>query len=574
MARRGALALAALVACLPVAVRLAPAPAVAHPSVAPVQTRLRLIGSVRLEPAGENAHADVAVAGNLAFVGKWSGPCPGTGVDIVDIANPGRPVLAGRTPANPGTSEEMMRPARIGSREVLAIGLQDCRRDPPGVARAGLELVDVTDPRNAAELSFFSVSGLGARVVGVHELDVTRTPGGRWLALLAVPGLEAATAGADGRGGKGDLLLVDISDPVHPVLTGSWGVLGEPSLGPAFYQGVRRGNDARTLLHSARASADGRLAYLSYWDAGVLLLDIRDPAQPRYLGRTTFSPDQEGNAHSVAEAPGGGLLVEADEVLDPYQLRLGSPALAVPAPVTGAGFGPRLAGGAVSLTGEVAAAGNGCSQGQPPGGIAGRVALVERGGCRFDEKVARAQRAGATGVIVYDDASVPDDLGAMGGSTHVDLPEGPANVAIPAVLVRRDAGLRLRDAAPVTASVAASFSGWGGLRLWNLRDRAHPALLGTYLTPDAVDPAVAGRGLFSVHNPQVAGSIVIASWYSDGVRVIDVSDPRTPRFVSAWTGAGAPLDAPPVDVWGVALSGDLVLASDRNFGLYVLRRGR
>ena len=56
-----------------------------------------------------------------------------------------------------------------------------------------------------------------------------------------------------------------------------------------------------------------------------------------------------------------------------------------------------------------------------------------------------------------------------------------------------------------------------------------------------------------------------------GVRVIDITNPATPREVAFWAGAGAPPDAPLVDIWGIALDGSLVLASDRNFGLYVLR---
>src|SRR5438309_928112 len=158
-------------------------------------------------------------------------PCAGSGVALVDISNPAAPVRLGHTPEHANTSMEVMRPIRIGGRDVLAIGLQDCRKAgaPPG--RAGLELVDVTDPRDPTELSFFDVDAFGPRVVGVHELDVTRTPAGRSLALLAAPTLEAATAGADGRGGKGDLLVVDISDPARPSLAGSWGVLGEPALG-------------------------------------------------------------------------------------------------------------------------------------------------------------------------------------------------------------------------------------------------------------------------------------------------------------------------------------------------------
>ncbi len=575
-ARSALLALAALVAVVPTAVRVAPPATEAPARTAPARpVQLALVGSLRLDPFAQAVHADVAVAGSNAYVGKWSGPCPGGGVDLIDLANPAAPVRVGHTPEHPNTSMEVMRPLRIGQRDVLAIGLQDCRRQglPPG--RAGLELVDVTDPRGPAELAFLDVGAFSTRVGGVHELDVTTTPAGRSLALLAVPGLEAATAGADARGGRGDLLIVDISDPARPVLTGSWGVLGEPALGPAVYLGVRRGNDARTLLHSVRARHDGRIAYLSYWDAGVVLLDISDPARPRYLGRAAFPPGDEGNAHSVAEARGGALIVQADEVLDGHELLVSSPALPggeLAAPVA---FATSLRDGQ-PMSGRVVAVGRGCPGDAYAADPTGGLALVERGACRIDQKVARAQQAGAAGVIVFDEAADPDDLAPVSGDRTVTLPGGAAvSVSIPAVMVRRDVGLRLRDGAqPVSAIASDGFGGFGGLRLWDVRDPAHPVQVSRFATRDSQDPGGGGRGPLSVHNPVVQDGLLYASWYTGGVRVVDIARQSAPREVAAWTGAGKPADAGPVDVWGVAVRGDLVLASDRGYGLYVLRLTR
>ncbi len=210
------------------------------------------------------------------------------------------------------------------------------------------------------------------------------------------------------------------------------------------------------------------------------------------------------------------------------------------------------------------------------GGPSGKLALIERGTCRIDQKVAQAQRAGATGAIVVDEAANPDDLAPVGGERSVALPGGATvDVSIPAIVVRRDVGLRLRDATPpVSASAGMSFGGFGGLRLWDVRDPRHPVQVARFATSEAGDESMAGRGQWSVHNPEVRGSTVYASWYSDGLRVIDISRPAAPREVAAWTGAGRPADAGPVDVWGVAVRGDLVLASDRGYGLYVLRLSR
>ncbi|MGH9286844.1 MAG: hypothetical protein ACRD0V_00870 [Acidimicrobiales bacterium] len=57
------------------------------------------------------------------------------------------------------------------------------------------------------------------------------------------------------------------------------------------------------------AIADGTRAYLSYWNAGFVTLDIADPSNPRFMGVTGQDLGEEGNAHSLDEARRGNLLV-------------------------------------------------------------------------------------------------------------------------------------------------------------------------------------------------------------------------------------------------------------------------
>ncbi|HEY8492135.1 MAG TPA: PA domain-containing protein, partial [Dehalococcoidia bacterium] len=507
---------------------------------------LALAGALELSPSGREAHADVAAYGNLAFVGKAGGACPAAGVDVVDVSDPAAPRKVGETDHHENTSMEDVDALRVGDRDVLAVGLQRCRGDAPG-GRIGLELYDVTDPARPRRLAFFDVAAYSRDVGGVHELDVTATPSGRALALLAVPNLERRTAGPEGRGGTGDLLMVDITDPERPSLLAEWGLMDEPSLGPGALQTEARGAQGAVFLHSARAGADGTVAYLSYWDAGVIILDISDPAAPRYLGRTAYGPEDEGNAHSVAEGDGGRLLVQADEDFSPRRLTVTADALPGPRPAQPASFGPDLGDG---LAGETVFVGRGCPGDAYQADPAGRIALIERGECPFNVKVALAQEAGATAVVVYNNVSEEGAM-AMGGEDTAALPGGrEVTVTIPSLAVDRETGLRLREAAPAALAAAPRFDGWGFLRFWDVRDPARPVPLGTYATPAAADPALVGQGTWSVHNPEVRGTVVYASWYSDGVRAIDVSDPGRPREVAAWTGQGAPPGAGPVDIWG------------------------
>jgi hypothetical protein len=54
--------------------------------------------------------------------------------------------------------------------------------------------------------------------------------------------------------------------------------------------------------------------------------------------------------------------------------------------------------------------------------------------------------------------------------------------------------------------------------------------------------------------------------------VLDISRPSAPRETAFWTGAGAPAGAPAVGIWSIVPHGDLLLMSDRNFGLYILKQ--
>jgi len=74
-----------------------------------------------------------------------------------------------------------------------------------------------------------------------------------------------------------------------------------------------QGGFVRNFVHSVRTNEQATRAYLSYWDLGTVILDISDPANPQYLGRTTFDPEEEGDAHSAFVTRGESLLIETHE---------------------------------------------------------------------------------------------------------------------------------------------------------------------------------------------------------------------------------------------------------------------
>src|SRR5205823_14952798 len=130
-----------------------------------------------------------------------------------------------------------------------------------------------------------------------------RPTGDRWLAYLAVSDSEVAD-------GTGDLRIVDVTDPRQPAALVDWGAKrdgGLPVGTGAQCAPACRGAVPQAFLHSVALSPDGRTAYLSYWDLGVILLDVSESATPVWLGQFAEPSVAEGNTHSVSIAHGGTL---------------------------------------------------------------------------------------------------------------------------------------------------------------------------------------------------------------------------------------------------------------------------
>lgn len=116
-----------------------------------------------------------------------------------------------------------------------------------------------------------------------------------------------------------------------------------------------------------------------------------------------------------------------------------------------------LSSDAEVLQGEVVHVGRGCNADVYLAAPAGKIALIERGGCTFLEKFTRAYNSGAIGVIAYNSA---DPAAVKCCENLVDMgPLTPGLVPIPGFFVARSAGLVLR-ATPVNVKIqAASFRG-------------------------------------------------------------------------------------------------------------------
>jgi hypothetical protein len=158
---------------------------------------------------------------------------------------------------------------------------------------AGMRVYDISKPAAPRQIGYLDIEGLG-----LHRIWYD---GGRY---------AYASALLDGYSDH-ILLIVDMADPANPVEAGRWWLPGMWRAGgetPTW-------TDGRVALHHAVVS-DG-IAYGSWRDGGMTIIDVRDPAHPELLAHRNWRPPFGGGTHSALPLHDRNLLVMADEaVLD------------------------------------------------------------------------------------------------------------------------------------------------------------------------------------------------------------------------------------------------------------------
>jgi hypothetical protein len=415
---------------------------------------------------GRGFNADVWVHEGHAYVGNWgfqdwaSGSknrfCPqppDSGVAVVDATDPTDPQVVAvlQNPAGTSAEDVVVYTAQTGpyaGRDIAAAGLQTCRSRFDRHADRGLMLWDVTTPAAPVRIGYLRTA---CCTRGIHEFEVEhRADLGRTFAYATVPTSrypdDSSPSGYRDINRDGDFRLIDITNPGAPFEVSDFGI---QDIGGPFSDGQGCDPDPN-YGHGAEPSEDGTLVFLSYWDSGFIALDVTDPANPVFQGRTTYPADADGDAHSSSYDDARQLLFSADEDF-----------------------------------------------------------------CK---------------------TSGPDIE-----------------------------------------------TGYGYLRVWDYSDLAAPEQIGQFRTPNSLGLGAQGSGDYSIHNALVVGTDVYMSWYSDGVRVVDTSDPAHPTEVAYFVPpAGQNPVKPPQrgvlsqmpQVWGVAVDAatGLIYASDMNTGLWILRR--
>jgi hypothetical protein len=281
---------------------------------------------------GQNAYVTVATASTTntpyAYVGTRGSPgdCPASGIKIVDLSQIATPQLVTQVGGVSGAKQERARVAtgisssgfHTGSHgDLMAVTEQPC--DPAFAAgnQEGIEFFDVTDPTRPVLLGTWN-SG----VQGVSDVALLPENGSIY-ALAAVPNSEMAQTANP----EGDLRVLDVTDPTAPREIGNWGLMKATGI-PAGL--MYMGQDQRVFLDSISVSSDLKTAYLSYWDGGVVLLDVSQPTAinsnnasifvnhltyPMTAAATDTTPSApEGNTHETLPVANGSQLLIVDSV--------------------------------------------------------------------------------------------------------------------------------------------------------------------------------------------------------------------------------------------------------------------
>ncbi len=611
---------------------------------------MRLVGRSDLGGAGLNG--DMTVVGTTAVVAAGlmpaAGvhahlynpyPCPAVTVKLVDLSQPRMPKVVGTIPVPAGVSAHGVSAARVRTPtftgDLLAVALTMCGVAGNSIDR-GVSYYDVTHPAAPKFLGRYnadadivhadSIPACGPLPLSSvrcassqHSVSLIQRPDGRVFSLSLEPGASAS------KYPSGDLRVVDVTDPRHPVQVGAFPPPGTP---------IFSNNGCRPFSagHGAGFSRGGMGGLLAFYDGGIFILDLEGSGTPLKRGQFIYPPDRgfEGSAAYVASARVNdrdlALVSEADFIAPTTTLVVDGQT-----PVAGPKFGCeaiftlydqqnraqlyRQPGNRVD--GELAYVGRGCpvSHGsdvmhadmatmQSDGylsPVSGRIALIDRSrqplqaalaessGCSVAERVRLAQSEGARGVVILQTSTTAPQAFSADGD--------PAGITIPVMMIDKGDGDALRallcpslheglcvSPSRVTASMRDTPGEWGALRVIDVTEPASPRELGVFRTPNSSIFPPRDVGVLSPQRAAVHGNFAVVPWNSDGARVIDLTG-GAPREVASFvppdladpTGV-LPEKAFVVSVAVLSVPGrssafparDYVVISDVNSGLWVL----
>ena len=221
---------------------------------------------------------------DYAYIGTW-GACSGCFGDrmyVWDVTEPANPVLRDSVVVD----ARVVNDVKVNEAGTLAV----ITREGASNRRNGIVILDLQDPAKPTVVSEYWETLTG----GVHNVFIDGD------IVYAV------------HNGTMDLHIIDISNPAQPEQIGRWGV-------PTHFS---------KMLHDVYVE-DG-LAYLSYWDDGLIILDVGNgirsgtPEDPEFVSQYRYRYEvrgqQYGNTHVAfpyTNAAGNRYVFVGDEIFPP-----------------------------------------------------------------------------------------------------------------------------------------------------------------------------------------------------------------------------------------------------------------
>jgi hypothetical protein len=187
--------------------------------------------------------------------------------------------------------------------DVMAVAYQTQK---PGQSPCGFELFDISEPENPRSIAYVDASGPWSR--GVHQL---------WFCDGEYVHMAAGAPDFQPRNQLDDQCyrIFDVRNPTKPVEVGRWWLPGtrEGDTEPPPKRHPE-GSDFGFRAHNTNVYPQRPdRCYLGYLDAGMIILDISDKANPKMVSRWDNSPPYVGFTHTVLPLFDRGLLVVSDE---------------------------------------------------------------------------------------------------------------------------------------------------------------------------------------------------------------------------------------------------------------------
>jgi hypothetical protein len=230
---------------------------------------VRLLGNSGLNGFRNGGQVTVLKRGGeyYAFVGHMQG----MGTTIVNVTDPRKPKVISQIPVPENTHSHKVRVCG----DVMLVNNEQLSGKK---WEAGLRLYDISDPARPIETSFFQTAGKG-----VHRFWVDCD---KKLAYISTE--------MDGYL-KAIFVVVDFSNSRKPREVSRWWLPGQWTEGgeKPFWDTMKQS------YHHHHPIVLGGRAYLGYWDAGFVILDVSDIRKPRLVSRGDYSPAYGGVFHTA-----------------------------------------------------------------------------------------------------------------------------------------------------------------------------------------------------------------------------------------------------------------------------------